>query len=269
MDLATAPQVVGSLESSPTWHGVIHHAEVGSTQDEALALLRSGTPPGVVVVSDAQRTGRGRLGRPWIDAVRGERGPANLAVTATVPAPGTGLGVVPLAVGLAVAETYRAGGGQPRLKWPNDVLLAGRKAAGILVERHEVAGRSVLLIGCGLNLDWRGIERDAETRHWTSLAEATGEDVDRAQVLADLLGHLGSRLAQVGRDPARIVGEFRGWCATLGEPVRIERPGRPDLHGEAVDLDIDGRLVVRTASAREVVDVGDVVHVRPADGRST
>jgi BirA family transcriptional regulator, biotin operon repressor / biotin---[acetyl-CoA-carboxylase] ligase len=269
MDLATAAPVVALLESSPTWHGVVHHAEVGSTQDEALALLRDGTPPGVVVVADAQRMGRGRLGRAWLDAVQGEHGPANLAVTATVLAPANGSGVVPLTVGMAVADTYRAADGLPRLKWPNDVLLDGRKAAGILVERHEVAGRSVLLIGCGLNLDWRGIEREDETLRWISLAESTGQDVDRAQTLADLLGHLASRLAQVGRDPARVVGEYRGWCATLGEQVRVERPGRPALHGEAVDLDVDGRLVVRTASGREVVDVGDVVHVRPADGRST
>jgi BirA family transcriptional regulator, biotin operon repressor / biotin---[acetyl-CoA-carboxylase] ligase len=269
MDLATSPKVVGLLESSSTWHAVVHHDEVGSTQDEALALLREGTPPGVVVVADAQRSGRGRLGRPWRDAVRGERGPANLAVTATAPVPEQGVGVVPLAVGVAVAEAYRAAGGLPRLKWPNDVLLDGRKAAGILLERHEVGGRPILLIGCGLNLDWRGVTREGEEAGWISVAEATGQDVDRAQVLVDLLGHLASRLAQVGRDPDRVVREYRGWCATLGEPVRVERPGRPPLHGDAVDLDVDGRLVVRTSSGREVVDVGDVVHVRPADGRST
>lgn len=266
MDLTAHPAVVGLLESSPTWHTLIHHVEVGSTQDEALSLLRGGTPPGVVVVADAQRTGRGRLGRPWRDAVSGATGPANLAITATVKVPERGVGLVPLAVGVAVAEAYGAAGGRPRLKWPNDVLLDGRKAAGILVERHTVADEPVLLIGCGLNLDWRGVERDAEAAAWISLAESIDAEVDRVQVLVELLGHLGTAVAQVGRAPDAVLRDYRGWCATLGEPVRVERPGRPPLVGEAIDLDVGGRLVLRTEGGRQTVDVGDVIHVRAATG---
>ena len=266
VDLAVHRAVVGLLESSPTWHTLVHHAEVGSTQDEALALLREGTPPGVIVVADAQRTGRGRLGRPWRDSVSGATGPANLAITATVKLPERSVGLVPLAVGVAVAEAYRAAGGMPRLKWPNDVLLDGRKAAGILVERHTVAEEPVLLIGCGLNLDWRGVERDAEAAGWISLAESIAADVDRVKVLVDTLGHLGAALGQLRRDPAVVLRDYRGWSATLGEAVRVERPGRPPLFGEAVDLDADGRLVLRTEGGRAVVDVGDVIHVRAATG---
>ena len=266
MDLAAQPRVVALLESSPTWHTVEHLPEVGSTQDEALARLRAGTPPGLVVVADAQRTGRGRLGRPWRDAVSGATGPANLAITATVQVPDRGVGLVPLVVGVAVAEAYRAAGGLPRLKWPNDVLLDGRKAAGILVERHTVAEVPVLLVGCGLNLDWRGVERDGEAAAWISVAEAIGTDVDRVQVLVDLLGHLGAAFGQLRRDPTVVLRDYRSWCATLGQPVRVERPGRPALHGEAIDLDVDGRLVLRTDGGRAVIDVGDVIHVRAATG---
>jgi BirA family transcriptional regulator, biotin operon repressor / biotin---[acetyl-CoA-carboxylase] ligase len=262
VELERDARVRALLEGSPTWHTLIHQAEVTSTQDVALDLLRSGTPPGVVVAADAQRAGRGRLGRPWHDTVRGPSGPANLAVTATVPVPAHNLGLVPLAAGLAVAAAYRAAGTDPRLKWPNDVVLEGRKAAGILVERHTVDGRALLLIGCGLDLDWRGVERHGDAAHWTSLAEVTGVEVDRPQVLVDLLGQLATLLGEVAAHPDRVLRAYRPLCATLGEVVRVERPGRAALHGEAVDLDTGGRLVVRTDVGRVVIDVGDVTHVR-------
>jgi BirA family transcriptional regulator, biotin operon repressor / biotin---[acetyl-CoA-carboxylase] ligase len=264
MDLATEPRVVRLLESSPTWHTLWHLAEVGSTQDEALTRLREGVPAGAVVVADAQRTGRGRLGRPWRDDVRGASGPANLAVTATAPAPESGVGLVPLVAGMSVAWAYDAAGAHPRLKWPNDVLLDGKKAAGILVERHEVVGKPVLLIGCGLNLDWRGVPRDEESANWTSLAEVTGQDVDRAQVLVDLLAALAVRLGHLNREPASVLDAYRPLCATLGERVRVERPGCDPLVGEAIDLDDDGRLVVRTATDLVTIDAGDITHLRPA-----
>jgi BirA family transcriptional regulator, biotin operon repressor / biotin---[acetyl-CoA-carboxylase] ligase len=263
------PRVRQLLASSPTWHALVHRAEVSSTQDVALELLRDGAPPGLVVVADAQRSGRGRLGRSWRDSVQGRSGPANLAVTATVAPPSRGVGLVPLVAGVAVAEAYGMAGGRPRLKWPNDVLLDGRKAAGILVERHTTDAGGVLLIGCGLNLDWRGVDRDVDATTWTSLAESIDGDVDRAQVLVSLLGQLGAGLGKLERDPASVLREYRPRCATLGEPVRVERPGRAPLHGRAVDLDVDGRLVVVTDAGREVIDVGDVVHVRAADAGST
>lgn len=268
-DLASHPQVVALLESSPTWHTLEHLAEVTSTQDVALARLNAGVPPGVVVVADAQTAGRGRLGRPWRDAVQGRTGPANLAITATAVAPDAGAGMVPLVVGIAVAEAFQGSGGSPRLKWPNDVLLDGRKAAGILVERHTLSRGAVLLIGCGLNLDWRDVRRAGDARSWTSLAETVEGEVVRAQVLVDLLGHLAAGLDQLHRDPGSVVRAYRSWSATVGEPVRVERPGRDPLHGVAIDLDVEGRLIVQTGSDREVIDVGDVVHVRAADERST
>lgn len=258
------PRVQGVLESSPTWHTLEHHPEVTSTQDVALARLQGGAPPGLVVVADAQTAGRGRLGRPWRDAVEGRSGPANLAVTMTIAAPDRSVGIVPLVVGLAVTEAYESVGASPRLKWPNDVLLDGRKGAGILVERHAVAGRAVLLIGCGLNLDWRGIERRGEEIGWISVAEAIDGDVDRVTVLVTLLSMLSGQLGQLDRRPEVLLQSYRSRCATLGQRVRVEQPGRTPLEGVADDLDADGRLIVTTGRGRQIVDVGDVIHVRPA-----
>lgn len=261
-DPSADPRVRACLLASTVWQGITHQAEVGSTQDLALQQLRLGRRPGLVVVADAQTAGRGRAGRSWRDDVRGPGGPANLAVTATVTAPVANAGLAPLATGLAVAAAYRAAGAAPSLKWPNDVLLGSRKAAGILVERHTLPdGPTVLLIGCGLNLDWRDVERSGDAIRWTSLAEETGGDVDRAQVLVDLLEHLGSRLEQLSVTPEGLLAAYRPLCATIGREVRVERPGGQVVVGRATSIDASGRLILASDSGGEIVDVGDVFHI--------
>ncbi|MCA1784163.1 MAG: biotin--[acetyl-CoA-carboxylase] ligase [Intrasporangiaceae bacterium] len=261
-DLAADPRARACLTASTVWHEITHLAETGSTQDLALQQLRLGQRPGLVVVADAQTAGRGRAGRSWRDDVAGPGGPANLAVTATVTAPENNAGLAPLATGLAVAGAYRSAGAEPALKWPNDVLLGGRKAAGILVERHTLPdGPTVLLIGCGLDLDWRGVDRSGDAAGWTSLAEAIDAEVDRVQVLVDLLEQLGSRLAQLPVHPDEVLAAYRPLCATIGREVRVERPGGQILVGRASSIDASGRLILEVDRGREVVDVGDVFHI--------
>jgi BirA family transcriptional regulator, biotin operon repressor / biotin---[acetyl-CoA-carboxylase] ligase len=260
--LAAHPAVVTALASSGRWSQVSHLTEVTSTNDVALDRLRAGEPAGLVVVADAQSAGRGRAGRGWIDAVRGPAGPANLAVTASVPVRTGAVGAVPLAAGLAVADAFRAAGASPTLKWPNDVLLDDRKACGILVERHDLATSSVVLIGCGLDLDWRGVRREGEAAGWTSLAEVVGTAVDRGAVLGDLLVHLDRRLRVLERDPAALLTAYREACATLDRQVRVVLPGGQQRTGVARDLDADGHLVVVTDEGPLVVRAGDVVHLR-------
>jgi BirA family transcriptional regulator, biotin operon repressor / biotin---[acetyl-CoA-carboxylase] ligase len=263
-DLARHPAVVAAVAAGGRWSRVHHLAEVASTNDVALDRLRAGEPPGLVVVADAQTAGRGRAGRAWVDAVRGPDGPGNLAVTATVPARAGAGGAVPLAAGLAVADAYRAAGAAPTLKWPNDVLLDDRKACGILVERHDLATGAVLLVGCGLDLDWRGVVREGEAAGWTSLAESLDAPVDRGAVLGDLLTHLDRRLRLLERDPAALLAAYRQACATLDREVRVVLPGGQERAGVARDLDTDGHLVVATDEGPLVVRAGDVVHQGPA-----
>src|SRR5690625_3710327 len=181
VDLSTHPEVRATIEASPLWHALHHHKVVDSTQNEALRAVRGGAAVGLVVVADAQTAGRGRLGRPWKDTVESASGPANLAVTATARSAGSAsdrlLPVLPLAVGIALARAIERLGVTSSVKWPNDVLLGPGKVAGILIERHilpqAVAGGeagggarpdAVLLVGCGINVDWRGIERDELSR---------------------------------------------------------------------------------------------------------
>lgn len=268
--LADAPAVRSALAASPTFGPLEHHQRVGSTNDVARSRLSEMAEPGLVVVADRQTAGRGRAGRSWTDDLDGPEGPANLAVTATLSAPDQNAELTSLATGLAVADAFAAAGAaggrevEVGLKWPNDVLLGGRKAAGILIERHAVAGRDVLLIGCGLDLDWRGVARAGEAAGWTSLAEAVGARVDRAEVLGTLITALTRHLGVLARDPQALLATYRTRCVTIGSDVDVQLPRGEPLSGTAVGVDDRGRLVVDTGRERIEVLVGDVTHVRPA-----
>lgn len=261
------PRVSALLDGPARWHTWQHLAEVGSTNDVALDALRAGTPPGLVVTADRQRTGRGRVGRRWQDVpVAG----ASLAISATVEVAGSrplggAVGLVPLAAGVAVADALRARGVEVALKWPNDVLATvdgdDRKCVGILVEHHHLDARAVLVVGIGINVDWRAVPRVDEAATWTSVAEAVDADVDRFALLADVLGGLDARL----RDDASTLRErYRRACGTLGRAVEVTRPDGGVLRGRAVDLAADGALVVEVDGRRQRVAVGDVHHLRPA-----
>ena len=261
MTLASDPRVADALAACRHLAVHTHHDTVTSTNDLARAAVAAGGAGGLVVSADRQSAGRGRRGRSWTDDVAGPDGPANLAVSIALDTPARNAALVPLAAGLAVAAAYRAAGAAPALKWPNDVLLDDRKAAGILVERHHLDARDVVVIGCGLDLDWRGVERAGDAAAWTSVAESLGRGVDRGAVLAALLGALDREWDGLA-DAASLLSRYREVCSTIGREVVVSLPGGGELRGPAVDLDTEGLLVVATGEGHRSVRAGDVT-VRP------
>lgn len=257
----TAPtrDLAALLDGPSVWHTIEVLEEVGSTNDVLADRAAAGVPAGLVIVADRQTAGRGRRGRPWED-VEPHR---SLLVSALLDLPTRGASLVPLAAGVAVADAIRRGGAQARLKWPNDVLAPvdgePRKCAGILVERH---GRH-LVVGMGINVDWRGVPREGERTSWGSVAEALESDVDRWVILTDTLRALEVWVRDLERDPVRLLATYRTRCTTLGEEVQVALPSGELLTGRAVDLTPDGALLVDTGRGRAVVAAGDVVHVRP------
>lgn len=288
------PRVSALLDGPLGWHTLQHHPAVTSTSDIALELAQQGTPPGVVVVADHQTAGRGRRGRPWLDR-SGDGAQRSLLVSMVVPVPEREITLTPLAVGLAVGDALRRTGATPTLKWPNDVLLVEvppgsapggvtgaapdaapegvgtsqtlrtAKCAGILVDRHAIGDGEVLVIGIGVDLDWRGVDRGGEEAAWMSVAEATGRDVDRGDVLADLLRGLSVWLRSATTDPTRMLLAYRDNCATIGRDVAVTFPDGEQLTGRASDLDREGRLIVDSPTVGKVaITAGDVEHVRPS-----
>ncbi|MDQ6641429.1 MAG: biotin--[acetyl-CoA-carboxylase] ligase [Actinomycetota bacterium] len=233
-------------------------ASAGSTN--AVAARRA--EPGLVMVTDHQTAGRGRLDRGW-------ETPAGLALTfSAVVDPGVPDARwpwLPLLAGLAVADAVRRTTGvEATLKWPNDVLVEDRKLAGILVERVAPYGTPVAVIGIGLNVH----QAELPVENATSLA-LEGSPADRADVLEAVLGRLAAELADwraAGGDPVRLRAAYEGLCSTIGRAVTVQLPGEQTVSGRADTVDELGRLVVLDAEGERVpVGAGDVVHVRPAD----
>ncbi|HEU5319212.1 MAG TPA: biotin--[acetyl-CoA-carboxylase] ligase [Methylomirabilota bacterium] len=231
---------------------VVRLGAVDSTQTAAFALAADGAPDGTAVVADTQRAGRGRQGRAWED----EPGASLLVSLVVRPAlPLAALPQLSLAAAVAVAEALAEAAGLPaRLKWPNDVLVGGRKIAGILLESRLGSGRPVVVIGIGVNLDQRGFPLSLAGQA-TSVRLAGGRPLGREAALAAVLAAVDGWRARLEREGFAPVRErWRALADTLGRPVRVD-----DVEGTAVDLDADGALLVDTAGGRRRVVAGDVV----------
>ncbi|GAA1605626.1 biotin--[acetyl-CoA-carboxylase] ligase [Catellatospora bangladeshensis] len=252
------------LAALPGWQVEVRD-ETGSTNADVAAAARDGAAAGLVVAAESQTAGRGRLGRDWQSPPR-----AGLALSVllrpTVDV--SRWGWLPLLAGVALAEAVRGETGlEPELKWPNDLLLGGRKCAGLLAEVPEPGA---VVLGIGLNVTLAGDELPLTPTGLpaTSLLVAGASAPDRTGLTAALLARLGEHYAaweQAGGDPDKsgLRDAYLRICATLGRQVSVLLPGGDaDLTGEAVTVDADGRLVVRTATGDHPVAAGDIIHLR-------
>jgi len=251
------------------WRDIQVVESTGSTNADLLARALAGEAEGAVLVAEEQHAGRGRMGRTWTS-------PPRAALTFSVllkPAvPLARRGWLPLLAGVAVATAVtQVTGVRTGLKWPNDLLTADAKLAGILA---EAAGDAVV-VGIGLNVSTEPAELShllAPTRPGalpaTSLRAAGATALDRASLLLAILGeleHWYRAWQRAGGDPDRsgLRAEYTRLSATIGRTVRAELPGGQALSGPVAGVDSDGRLLVRVSSGSEVaVAAGDVVHLR-------
>lgn len=238
------------------WAALRVVAETGSTNADAAVWARDGAPHGSVVTADHQVAGRGRLDRSFVIPRRS--GIAVSVVWRPDGVPPAHWVWLPLVAGLALDATLRDLGVVGGLKWPNDVLVDGRKISGILLERVETGGGPAAVVGIGLNVDLA--EDELPVPHATSL-RLVGATTDRTAVLVRLLHHLDAGYRRWSAGDLRTVREaYRERCDTLGRTVDVSMPDGTVLSGEAGDVDEHGRLVV----AGTPVSAGDVTHVRPA-----
>jgi BirA family biotin operon repressor/biotin-[acetyl-CoA-carboxylase] ligase len=239
---------------------------VGSTMTEAAAWAAEGAPDGALVVARRQTAGRGRHGRTWAD----EDGASLLVSLVLRPAlPPERLGLVPLAVGVAAAEAVeRVADLRPALKWPNDLLLDGRKAGGILVEGQLTPGRpATLVVGVGLNVGQASFPPELAGRA-TSLARAAGRPVEHAPLLAALLDALERHLDGLADGGTTLRAAWEARMAGRGAAVTVAFPNtpRPPLSGRALGLAPDGALRLATPDGEVAVHAGEVTVLKGAVG---
>ena len=241
-----------------------HHAQIASTNDRASRWLAEGAPDGALVTADAQTAGRGRLGRAW-------QSPAGQDIYASVAlrpgAPAAGFGALALAVGLGLHRGLRSVFGEALeglvLKWPNDLLLDGRKLAGILCESRWRGRELDLVIGFGVNVH-RDLEHfePALRGRATSLALALepGLRRGRAVILAAILAELERTLeCFFVAGFAGIRAEYEAHSVVLGRAIEVETPDGVKTPAVAVGLDTDGALLARPDAG------GAVLRVQSAD----
>lgn len=231
---------------------------VDSTNAEATRRAADGAAEGLLVMADVQHAGRGRLGRSW-QAPPGTSLMLSLLLRPTAPIEHVAL--LPLLAGLALVEASDTlvAGAQLSLKWPNDLLAGPRKCAGILV---EVPAPGVVVVGLGVNVDWRAVQRPAALAGATSLSEVAGGEVDRWQLLHVLLNRLDRHYRSWRTDPTGFLPTYRERCSTLGQPVRVERLNGQPLEGTATRISDEGGLEIDVAGVGVTVRAGDVHHVR-------
>jgi BirA family biotin operon repressor/biotin-[acetyl-CoA-carboxylase] ligase len=217
----------------------LHEAECETTQ----LLLLADAPEGAVATADHQRAGRGRYGRRWEDE------PASALLVSIVLRPPSGSPVAQLSLvcALSVADAVEGATAlEARVKWPNDVLVEGRKAAGILLEGRDDA----VVCGIGINVNQRagGLPAGARTPP-ASLRTLTGREHDRATVLVDLLARLEARY-DTWRDAglAALLPDLERRDALRGQTVTVGA-----VSGTGAGIAPDGRLRVIDAAGRETL----------------
>lgn len=241
--------------------GLLFFESLGSTNDEALAWASQGASDLSMVIADEQTAGRGRLGRKWFT-------PAQSALAFSLilrPAPDeikyparvTGLGA------LAFSDAISKLGLRAQIKWPNDVLLNGKKAAGILVESVWTGETlDTFVLGLGINvLVSSEPPADQVLFPATSIERELGRAIERVEFLREILSALIAWRRKLGTD------EFtRAWESSLafrGEEIQLIKENDAPLRGELLGLESDGSLRLKANNKILTVQIGEI-HMRPS-----
>lgn len=248
-------------------HHLVTRAAVESTNDTAWEALAGGAPAGTVVVADVQTRGRGRAGRRWhLEPGKG------LALSVLLPlgCDRGPLGVLPLGAGLALARGLARLDVAAELKWPNDLLVGGRKLSGILCERrgpscHGDAGAGeAAVIGVGVNVSERREDFPPEIRERATSLALEGFALDRETVAAEFLNALEplwTALQEGGRE--EVLDAWRARASFWGAIVKVRTPAG-EIRGVARTLDPEGGLVLRLDSGSETTVLAGDVEIAPA-----
>jgi BirA family biotin operon repressor/biotin-[acetyl-CoA-carboxylase] ligase len=242
-------------------HPVYLFQQIGSTNDEARRLAQAQAPEGLMVVAEEQSAGRGRAGRRWITPAGGALAFSLVLRPEAPPAQAARLSML---AGLAVCEGIeRVAGVLASLKWPNDILLAGQKVGGILVEAASPGDSDEQLefavVGIGINVETAPAAGEVDFPA-TALNAQAGRPIERLDLLRAILERLEARyLALNTPNPLPLHADWAARLVWLGEPVVARTPGG-EYAGEAEGTDPDGALVIR-------LDSGERVRVRAGDVR--
>lgn len=249
--MASPPFTRERLDSLVAETGIVRvefHEEIASTSTRGMELARQGEIGPLLVLAARQTAGRGRGGKAWWS---GEGGLTFSLLTNALPQ-GDHSARLALAVGVALCEALEPfAGAQPlQLKWPNDIMVRGRKLAGVLIEVPGGAPPRAV-IGIGLNVGRLDQAPPDVQTSAISLAELQQEEPDKINLLKAILPHLNDVLEELTSNPAGLADRWRQHSFLDGRHVEIELPGGGRLEGLAQSIDDAGALLVSTDSGEE------------------
>jgi BirA family biotin operon repressor/biotin-[acetyl-CoA-carboxylase] ligase len=226
--------------------------EVDSTNAFAREKAREGAPEGSVIITDHQTSGRGRMGRVW-ESQAGKNILMSIILRPRIPV--SAARCITLATATIVIRTlkiflniYNKENIDLQVKWPNDVLLNGKKVAGILTESSVMNQRIEYLIsGIGININQKVSEFSPEVQNLvTSLSEVTGEVIDREKLIAHLLVMFEKQYIRLERSNfADVIADWKTYWHMVGKAARIETPVVSEW-GEIIDINQYGSLLYKT-----------------------
>lgn len=257
-DALLPEEIKAGLDTRFLGREIVHQQETASTQEIAKALASRGAVEGTIATAETQSGGRGRIGRQWSSP---EGGIYFSVILRPDIKPGEAL-QLPLMAGVAVAQAIKINTRlDPKLKWPNDIMLKNRKVGGILTEMSAETDRlDWVIIGIGLNVNipHGSFPEDVEGIA-TSLMEAGGKSVSRVRLLQDIIVELESlydELVKSGFESLR--AKWKALSDTIGANVGVNLP-MEQVAGLAVDIDPDGALILeREDGTREKIIAGVV-----------
>jgi BirA family biotin operon repressor/biotin-[acetyl-CoA-carboxylase] ligase len=230
--------VESQLRTTSIGRRVVYLTSTGSTMDVARREAEDGAGDGTVVIAEEQTSGRGRFGRAW-ESPAGK----NLYFTVILRPRVERLRLLSMAAPLAVAKAVEGVTGHvPRIKWPNDVIMSGKKLAGVLIESEIVGDETrYALAGIGVNVNFDVSSVSGIASIATSLRDETRKHVSREALLAAILNRLE---ALYEGDPAVVFAAWRTKLDTIGTDVTVTLRGER-FEGVAEDVDLEGNLVLR------------------------
>lgn len=260
-------EILSRLQTKWLGRNICYRDSVDSSNNLAKALANEGCENGLLVVAEEQGAGKGRLSRGWISPYA--KGIWFSVVLKPPFLPQEASKCTLLAAVAVVKSINKIAGVHAAIKWPNDVLLLGRKLVGILTEMNAEFGHiNYVVIGTGINTNASPEDYPEEVRDLAvSVADAATEPFTRVELLCDILKNmedLYETAVQDGFGP--VFDEWRRYSCTLGQEVKVIAPDMT-YFGTAEDIDEEGLLIVRREDgSKEKVVAGDV-SIRPAKAK--
>ena len=253
--LVSSPDLMLPYEFPGLEERIHYFSEIGSTMDVARELAKRGAKEGTIVITETQTSGRGRLSREWVSPEGGIYFTIILHPRISPAcAPRINL-MISIAVATAIRKLF---GVKAELKWPNDVLIEGKKVCGILAEMDsEMDIMNFVNVGIGINAN-TSVPQFEKTA--TSLKAALGKKISRKEFLRVLLREIEGWQSLLMKED--LLEEWRRLSITLNRDVKVMAPGEV-IAGRAIDIDAAGALIVKESDgAFEKAVAGDCIHTR-------